>query len=296
MPNGAAQEARDPPQRWPVRASPPPTSTTSRRTAPAPSLGDPIEVQALAAALGDGPDANRPLLIGSVKTNIGHLEAAAGVAGLIKVVLSLQHEDPAANLHFQNPSPHIPWDAPAGACGREGDSVAAHGRPRLAGVSSFGFSGTNAHVLIEEAPPESRSRKRSLDLAGDIAATSEPAARHEPFGVLPLSARSPEALAALAQRYAAWLDAHPDVDIADVCFTAGAGRSHFEHRAALVVDSVQGARELLAGLAENRLGPGAVRGVCGDPPKTAWLFTGQGSQYPEWRANCSTPSRFSQRP
>ena len=93
-------------------------------------------------------------------------------------------------------------------------------------------------------------------------------------------ARSPDALVALAQRYGAWLEAHPEVDIADVCFTAGAGRSHFEHRAALVVDSVQGARELLAGLAENRLGTGAVRGVCGDPPKTAWLFTGQGSQYP----------------
>ena len=98
--------------------------------------------------------------------------------------------------------------------------------------------------------------------------------------MLPLSARSPEALAALAQRYGAWLEAHPEADIADVCFTAGAGRSHFEHRAALVVDSVLNARELLAGLAENRLGPGAVRGVCADPPRTAWLFTGQGSQYP----------------
>ena len=98
--------------------------------------------------------------------------------------------------------------------------------------------------------------------------------------MLPLSARSPEALAALAQRYAAWLETHPEADITDVAYTAGAGRSHFEHRAALVVDSVAEARELLAGLAENKVGPGAVRGVCGDPPKTAWLFTGQGSQYP----------------
>ena len=107
-----------------------------------------------------------------------------------------------------------------------------------------------------------------------------PTSEAEPVSVLPLSGRSPQALVALAQRYGTWLDAHQDVDIADVCFTAGAGRSHFEHRAALVVDSVQGARELLAGLAENRLGPGALRGVCGDPPKTAWFFTGQGSQYP----------------
>ena len=84
----------------------------------------------------------------------------------------------------------------------------------------------------------------------------------------------------LAQRYGAWLDAHPKVDIADVCFTAGVGRSHFEHRGALVVDSVQGARELLAELADNRLRPGGVRGECADSPTTAWLFTGQGSQYP----------------
>ena len=98
--------------------------------------------------------------------------------------------------------------------------------------------------------------------------------------MLPLSARSPEALVALAQRYEAWLNAHPDVDLADVCLTAGTGRSHFEHRAALVVDSVEGAREGLAELAENRLRPGVVRGEYTDRPTTAWLFTGQGSQYP----------------
>ena len=144
-----------------------------------------------------------------------------------------------------------------------------NGRPRRAGVSSFGFSGTNAHIVIEEAPPEPGAAQHNSNATSDAAAV-----------VLPLSGRSPQALVALAQRYGAWLDAHQDSDIADVCFTAGAGRSHFEHRAALVVDSVQGARELLAGLAENRLGPRALRGVCGDPPKTAWLFTGQGSQYP----------------
>ena len=109
---------------------------------------------------------------------------------------------------------------------------------------------------------------------------SEPDAQDEPVDVLPLSARSPQALVALAQRYGEWLNIHPKVDIADVCFTAGAGRSHFEHRAALVVDSVQSAREVLAELAENRMRPGVVRGECTDPPTTAWLFTGQGSQYP----------------
>ena len=237
------------------------------------SLGDPIEVQAAAAAYGAGRDPNRPLLIGSAKTNIGHLESAAGIAGLIKVVLSLQHDVLPQNLHFENPSPNIPWDSLPVRVVDKAIPWHANGRPRRAGTSSFGFSGTNAHVLIEEAPPQSA-------VAEDVQPAPEPVTGDAPVGVLPLSARSPEALVALAQRYGTWLDAHPDVDIADVCFTAGAGRSHFEHRAALVVDSVAGARELLAGLAENRLGPGAVRGECGDPPKTAWLFTGQGSQYP----------------
>ncbi len=239
------------------------------------SLGDPIEVQAAAAAYGVGRDPNRPLLIGSAKTNIGHLESAAGIAGLIKVVLSLQHEVLPQNLHFENPSPNIPWDSLPVRVVDKAIPWHANGRPRRAGTSSFGFSGTNAHVLIEEAPPTICSRRRCLSQS-----TGAGHRRRKPVGVLPLSARSPEALVALAQRYEAWLEAHPEADIADVCFTAGVGRSHFEHRAALVVDSVQGARELLAGLAENRLGPGAVRGVCGDPPKTAWLFTGQGSQYP----------------
>ena len=110
--------------------------------------------------------------------------------------------------------------------------------------------------------------------------TPEPDTHEQPVNVLALSARSPEALVALAQRYEAWLNAHPDVDLADVCLTAGTGRSHFEHRAALVVDSVQGAREGLAELAENRQRPGVLRGEHTNRPTTAWLFTGQGSQYP----------------
>ncbi|OBI81017.1 type I polyketide synthase [Mycobacterium sp. 1245805.9] len=238
------------------------------------SLGDPIEVQAAAAVYGAGREPNRPLLIGSAKTNIGHLESAAGIAGLIKVVLSLQHETLPQNLHFENPSPNIPWDSLPVRVVDQPLPWHANGRPRRAGTSSFGFSGTNAHVLIEEAPPKSEvpEEPSAPDAASDVTAT-------EPASVLALSARSPQALVSLAQRYGAWLDEHPEADITDVCYTAAVGRSHFEHRAALVVDSVQAARELLTGLAENRLGPGAVRGECGDPPKTAWLFTGQGSQY-----------------
>ena len=117
-------------------------------------LGDPIEVQAAAAAYGGSRDADRPLLMGSVKTNIGHTESASGAAGLIKVVLSLQHELLPQSLHFDQPSPHIPWDSLPVRVVDKAIPWQANGRPRRAGVSSFGFTGTNAHVLIEEAPAQ----------------------------------------------------------------------------------------------------------------------------------------------
>jgi len=116
------------------------------------SLGDPIEVQAAAAVLGKGRDGDRPLLIGSAKTNIGHLEAAAGVAGVLKVVLSLEHQELPKHLNFRNPSPHIPWDRIPVRVVDEAVSWEHGERPRIAGVSSFGFSGTNAHIILEEAP------------------------------------------------------------------------------------------------------------------------------------------------
>jgi acyl transferase domain-containing protein/NADPH:quinone reductase-like Zn-dependent oxidoreductase/acyl carrier protein len=235
------------------------------------SLGDPIEVQAAAAAYGNDRDPDRPLLIGSAKTNLGHLESAAGVAGLIKVVLSLQHEVLPKNLHFENPSPHIPWESLAVRVVDQATPWQTIDRPRRAGVSSFGFTGTNAHVLIEEAP----QRPPAVEEASADAVPTEQA-----VNVLPLSARSADALVAMAKQYGDWLAANPDSDIADACYTAGVGRSHFEHRAALVVDSVQQARDLLSDLVENKLRPGVVRGECGDSPTTAWLFTGQGSQYP----------------
>uniref|UniRef100_A0A5Q5CAB1 Beta-ketoacyl synthase n=1 Tax=Mycobacterium sp. (strain JLS) TaxID=164757 RepID=A0A5Q5CAB1_MYCSJ len=231
-------------------------------------LGDPIEVQAAAAAYGASRDADRPLLMGSVKSNIGHLESASGAAGLIKVVLSLQHGVLPQSLHFDNPSPHIPWDSLPVRVVDEAVPWQPNGRPRRAGVSSFGFTGTNAHVLVEEAPQAPVSEDQEYD-------TDD-----QPVHVLPLSARSPEALVALARRYDSWLGAHPDADLAGVCFTAGTGRSHFEHRAAMVVDSVASARQGLADLADNRTRPGVVRGEHTNRPTTAWLFTGQGSQYP----------------
>ncbi|HJT93896.1 MAG TPA: SDR family NAD(P)-dependent oxidoreductase, partial [Mycobacterium sp.] len=229
------------------------------------SLGDPIEVQAAGAALGTGRNADRPLMIGSVKTNIGHLEAAAGIAGLIKVVLSLEHDELPKHLHFRTPSPHIPWDRLPVRVLEEATPWLRNGRPRLAGVSSFGFSGTNAHVIIEEAPSHSATR---VDCSGD-----------KPYSILPLSARSPAALVEMAHRYRNWLAMHPDASLTDMCVTAGVGRTHFENRVALVVNSTTSANELLGALIDDRPAPGLFRGECGDPPKTAWLFGGQGSQF-----------------
>ncbi|WP_445168118.1 type I polyketide synthase [Mycolicibacterium sp. Dal123E01] len=239
-------------------------------------LGDPIEVQAAAAVYGAGRDPSRPLLMGTAKTNIGHLESAAGVAGLVKVVLSLQHELLPPNLHFQNPSPHIPWASLPVRVLDEPTPWHANGRPRRAGVSSFGFTGTNAHVLIEEAPQPVADD--ATDEPVESTTTHEPA--REPLSLLPLSARSAQGLNALAQRYSSWLETHPEASLADVCFTAGAGRSHFEHRAAVVATSGQEAKMLLDDLVANRLRPGVLRGECTDPPTTAWFFPGQGSQYP----------------
>src|SRR5690242_10527299 len=187
------------------------------------SLGDPIEAQAAGAVLGAGREPGEPLLMGSVKTNIGHLEAAAGIAGVLKVVLSLENELLPQHLHFQNPSPHIPWDRLAVEVVKEATPWERNGAPRIAGVSSFGFAGTNAHVILEEAP------------APPPAAPSAPVTGDQRFSILPLSARTPSALVQLAGQYRTWLSAHPEATLADLCFTAGAGRAHLEHRAAMVV-------------------------------------------------------------
>ncbi len=246
------------------------------------SLGDPIEAQAAGAALGAGREPGQPLLMGSVKTNIGHLEAAAGIAGVIKVILSLENELLPQHLHFQNPSPHIPWDRLAVEVVKEATAWERNGRPRIAGISSFGFAGTNAHVILEEAPEEAAQPAAApspVEQPGeqrwDVAAGAAPR-----FSILPLSARTPAALVQVADQYRSWLSAHPEATLADVCFTAGAGRAHLEHRAALVVNSRESAVELLGALADDRPAPGLVRGESHDTPKTAWLFTGQGSQYP----------------
>ncbi|MBI2784251.1 MAG: polyketide synthase dehydratase domain-containing protein, partial [Gammaproteobacteria bacterium] len=215
------------------------------------ALGDPIEVQALAAALGQGRSNQQPLLIGSVKTNIGHLEAAAGIAGLIKVVLSMRHGEIPAHLHFHEPNPQIPWDRlPVRVTTERTAWPGGNGR-RLAGVSSFGFSGTNAHVLLEEAPPAPPA-ERLPDSSPESA---------NAIHVLTLSARSEPVLRDLAGRYARWLSKRPEADLAGACLTANTGRSFFEHRAALLCSSIEQACMQLTALAGGKDAPGLFRGV-----------------------------------
>ena len=230
------------------------------------SLGDPIEMRALGSALGAGRPTDRPLVVGSVKTNLGHLESAAGVAGLIKVVLALQHGEIPPHLHFHEPNPHIRWaELPVTVPTRLIPWPAAYDR-RIAGISSFGFTGTNAHVIVEAAPAPAPARPEA----------------DRPLHLLALSARSEEALVSVAQRMADRLAAEPAVSLADVAFSANTGRSHFGHRLAVVAETADQARERLQAVAA---GAPEVAGVArgrlhvSERPEVAFLFTGQGSQY-----------------
>ncbi|WP_437915946.1 amino acid adenylation domain-containing protein [Sorangium sp. So ce302] len=232
-------------------------------------LGDPIEAQALGAVLGEGRPAGAPLWIGSVKTNIGHTEGAAGVAGLIKAVLALSHERIPRSLHFTAPNPHIAWSELPLQVVSEPVPWPANCAPRRAGVSSFGFSGTNAHVLLEEAP------RRAL-----VEAPAEAPANEATAYLLPLSAKSPEALSALAATYATFLPAS-DARLGDIAYTASARRSHHEHRLAVAGGSKD---ELAAALAAYARGERAAAGVLEGkatetPPKVVFVFPGQGSQW-----------------
>jgi amino acid adenylation domain-containing protein/non-ribosomal peptide synthase protein (TIGR01720 family) len=230
------------------------------------SLGDPIEVKAIEAVYGQQRDEDNPLVIGSVKTNIGHTEAASGIAGLIKVVLSMQNKYIPPHLHFKQLNPHmtlsgIPAVIPT--VGMEWNRPKS-GR-RLAGVSSFGFSGTNAHVILEEAP-----------VGAQVRALFE-RNRH----LLTLSAKSEKGLLELAQRYEDFFATHPESSLADVCFTANVGRSHFEYRLAVVAESNLQLRDELSAFATGKETFKLVSGQQNStkPPKIAFLFTGQGSQY-----------------
>ncbi|MEM6447249.1 MAG: SDR family NAD(P)-dependent oxidoreductase, partial [Cyanobacteria bacterium P01_D01_bin.123] len=233
------------------------------------SLGDPIEMEALQSCLAAERDSKEPCWVGSVKTNIGHLEAAAGIAGAIKVALALQHGEIPASLHLDRLNPAIATVDPALQVARTSQGWGRNGRCRMAGVSSFGFGGTNCHAILAEAPER-------------VAQTNEGDRSHH---VLALSAKSDSALLQLVRHYGEVLQAQAELELADVCYTANTGRSHFEYRLALVADSSDRLRQQLRAFEDSREDSrfpgwvGACRQDVGTEPQIAFLFGGQGSQY-----------------
>ena len=225
-------------------------------------LGDPIEVNALAAVLGEGRD--RPFFLASAKTNFGHLEAAAGVLGLMKVVLSMQHGAVTRLLHQSHRNPHVDWESLPAVLPSETMAWTSNGSPRIAGVSAFGISGTNAHVIVEEAP---------APLPHGIAGLPD-----RPRHILALSALTETALAQLAAKFAEQIESGSDSPAspaaqADICFSANAGRPHHAKRLAVTGHDWQ---ELAAGLkTATASAPDRAAGA----GKIAFLFAGQGSQY-----------------
>ena len=228
-------------------------------------LGDPIEVLALANVL--GREREKPLLIGSVKTNIGHLSSAAAVTSLIKVVLSLQHKEIPPNLHFTEPNPHIPWQDIPFVVPTESTAWSEGEGERLAGISSFGMTGTNVHLIVEEAPVELSKIENRESI-------------ERPCHLLCLSAKSEAALQDLAKRYETFLASHAQASLADVCFTANTGRTHFDHRLSVLAPDLSTVREKLQTFQTEGETTEVLQGQVGQTaPKIAFLFTGQGSQY-----------------
>ncbi|WP_369226896.1 type I polyketide synthase [Streptomyces sp. R39] len=230
------------------------------------TLGDPIEAQALLATYGQDRDPDRPLWLGSLKSNIGHAQAAAGVGGIIKMIMAMRHRTMPRTLHVDRPTTHVDWSAGAvelltGAM----KWPSAPGRPRRAGVSAFGASGTNAHVILEEAPEEDTA----VDVAGPV-----------PGGLVPwaVSARSEAALRAQAAKLRDVAVA-TETDLADVGWSLVSARAGFEHRAVVLG---RGREELLGGLAalgEGAESAGVVRGVARDLGGTVFMFPGQGARW-----------------
>ncbi|MEU1287770.1 SDR family NAD(P)-dependent oxidoreductase [Kitasatospora sp. NPDC005856] len=234
-------------------------------------LGDPIEAQALLATYGARRAAERPLLLGSLKSNLGHTQAASGLAGIIKLVEALRHERLPKTLHLTEPTPHVDWSSGAVHLLDEAHAWPRTARPRRGGVSSFGISGTNAHVVIEEPPAvEPDTPPASPD--------TPPAAPDHRVVPWTLSARSPEALRDQALRLAEHLTAHPEAGPLDVAWSLATTRAALRHRAVVLAEDRPRALAALTALHEGRDTAGVVQGQAGDGRRTAFLFAGQGSQ------------------
>ena len=253
------------------------------------TVGDPIEINAVAEVYCKGREPGHPLLTGSVKTNVGHLESAAGVAGVIKAVLAIKQGVIPKHLNFHDPNPAIDWDhLPLQVTTDSTEWPRRNGRTRLAGVNSFGISGTNAHIVLGEyiSPDTAPGKENRTGGSAQMPAVSLPAnMAHLPLPeqelrpretrFLPLSGKSENALRELAQKYLSWLDEKASEPmLSDMAWTAGVGRSHFEYRAGIVFDGAGSLREQLGALAEE--------GEIAKPQtatRVAFVYTGQGSQW-----------------
>ena len=242
-------------------------------------VGDPIEARALAKALAGDKPRSGPLLVGSVKTNIGHLEAGAGVAGLIKAALVVEKAFIPPNLHLDEPNEQISLDElniDIPSTGREWPSGDAN---RLAGINSFGFGGTNAHIVLAQPPRRSAVESDSTDADSTVDAGRDGSSF--PLAVLPISARADDAVAESAGQLADYLRHNPDVTLADLGYTLSQRRSHLSHRRALIVDGIDDAQRQLAAIADGTAGKKLVtanRSRSG-APKLAFVCTGMGAQW-----------------
>ncbi len=261
-------------------------------------VGDPIEMEALGAAFGPNRDSARPLLVGSVKTNFGHLEAAAGVAGMMKAVLALKHGVIPKHRNFSVPNPDIDWDRyPIKVTSEATDWPQAVDKPPIAGVSGFGWSGTNAHVVLEGYgvggddsvgsnglhPNVGGEREVAASLSKEFLEEIQAHADIQPRSkrVLPLSGKTPASLRGQAERYLSWLDRRLPTDgsgdveeFGDVAWTASVGRSHFEYRSGVKFSDLETLRNGLQEVVEN-----GDTSVAGTASKVAFVYTGQGSQW-----------------
>ncbi|MGW8391847.1 SDR family NAD(P)-dependent oxidoreductase [Pseudoduganella sp. HUAS MS19] len=228
------------------------------------TLGDPIEIAALTQAFRAGTARKGYCAVGSVKTNIGHLDAAAGVTGLIKTVLALAHRTMPPSLHYEQPNPQIDFAASPFFVNTAARPWETADGPRRAGVSSFGIGGTNVHVVLEEAPPAARAMQGSA------------AAAHDGLHALQLSARSEPALQEMRARLARQLERQPELAMADVAQTLREGRQRFAHRAVALVRDRAGALDALTQAASAALVQGRA---LSERPTVAFLFPGQGAQH-----------------
>ncbi|WP_416069215.1 SDR family NAD(P)-dependent oxidoreductase [Streptomyces buecherae] len=232
------------------------------------SLGDPIEAQALIATYGESRPEGQPVWLGSLKSNIGHTQAAAGVGAVIKMVMAMRHGILPKTLHVEVPTPHVDWSSGGVALLAEQRAWPETGRPFRAGISSFGMSGTNAHAIIEQAPPQEPAPATDADAATATAP--------QPVSWL-VSARSEEALRAQAARLREHVVRHPDARPVDVGWSSAVTRAALEHRGVVVASDREGLLRGLAALAEETDAPGLVRGRS-TAQRVAFLFTGQGAQ------------------